>query len=175
MTGTAIMHLLAEGVDSGIASSLAFGLCGGSFLLSWFLFGLFLPKLAEARSSSQHANDLLASSTDTEVSVDKETPATPISGEAPGSSRRLDAHAHHHLVPEILSLIFVFALAFHSFFAGLVLGLQRCAPCVFFLVASCLLFIRRRQFFCGHSDHLCVAAGAQVERGLCHGLGHCAR
>jgi zinc transporter 1/2/3 len=111
MTGTALMHLLAEGLEE-LEPSLALGLTGVSFLLAWFLFGIFLPKLAlrsaPVEAHKEKSSDL--SVTDSE----KDDENAPIKA----------SNHHHHTVPEILSVIFAFALSFHSLFSGVVLGLQ---------------------------------------------------
>ncbi len=125
MTGTALMHLLHEATENTeiLSAQTAFGLCGVAFLVSWFCFGLLLPKLADISSSTSKKKKRDDEQGDASGTDLEDQNAAKIVSQDHQSSNHSNHH-HHHTVPQILSVIFVFALSFHSLFSGLVLGLQ---------------------------------------------------
>lgn len=116
MLGTSLSHLLPEAIESADALPewLPFAVVGAAFVFSWFVFGVVLPKAVLGRNRKKSDPDL----TRTE---DSETEA-----QATGNGLMAPKHSgHHHAsVPEVLSVVFVGALSFHSLFGGMVLGLQ---------------------------------------------------
>jgi zinc transporter ZupT len=111
MLGTALSHLLPEAVREGaghLPDWLPNALAGLAFFVSWWVFGLLLPKMMAARAGRQRAEE---------------------SENESAGDRPLNAGGHHHdhhaSVPEMLSVVFVGALSFHSLFGGIVYGLQQ--------------------------------------------------
>jgi hypothetical protein len=109
MVGTALLHLLPESIErNAISQSVAFFLCGLCFLLSWFVFGMFLPKIAHV--DKKQDSSALSSATDSETNKPEEQHREIEENALPQSG-----HGHTS-IPEILSVIFVGALRLRMLF-----------------------------------------------------------
>ena len=111
MLGTSFVHLLPEVVEhaeeAGAQLWIFYTLSGASLMLSYFTFAIAIPRL-QSYKSEEAVNE-----------------TAPLHSSSPDIERVKDkGHSHSHEMPKEVSILFVFALAFHSFFAALIVGLQ---------------------------------------------------